>query len=64
MGVNGMTWAMALILGPFLGMKLLAFSASALWLACGILGLLAAAVILAPVNPIQPVTAAISGEKA
>jgi MFS family permease len=54
MGVNGMTWALALILGPALGMKLLAFSAGALWLACGVLGLLAAVVILAPVNAQSP----------
>jgi MFS family permease len=54
MGVNGMTWALALITGPFLGMKLLAFSPGALWLACGVLGLLAAAVILMPLNSTVP----------
>lgn len=51
MGVNGMTWAVALILGPLIGLKLLAVSASALWLSCGVLGLLAAGIILIPVHP-------------
>ena len=50
MGVNGMTWALSLILGPALGMKLLMFSAGAFWFACGVLGLLAAVVILVPVS--------------
>jgi len=64
MGVNGMTWALALITGPFLGMKLLAFSAGVLWCTCGVLGLLAAVIILAPVNPVQPATVLGEGEKA
>ena len=63
MGVNGMTWALALILGPALGIKLLAFSTGALWLACGVLGALGALVILAPVSA-QPISVAASGEKA
>ena len=63
MGVNGMTWALALILGPILGMKLLAFSASALWIACGALGLLAAVVILLPANSVQPVAGAVLDDK-
>jgi len=54
MGVNGMTWALSLILGPAFGMKLLAFSPGALWLACGGLGLLAAVVILFPINSTRP----------
>ena len=62
MGVNGMTWALALILGPLLGMKLLAFSATALWLTCGVLGLLAAAIILMPANPPQTTLAAVDGK--
>jgi len=64
MGVNGMTWALALILGPVLGMKLLAFSAGALWLACGVLGLAAAVVILMPVNPTQSEVALVNEEQA
>jgi hypothetical protein len=55
--VNGMTWALSLILGPALGMKLLMFSAGAFWLACGLLGLLAAAVVLVPVNSTHPALA-------
>ena len=51
MGVNGMTWALSLILGPALGMQLLAFSPGALWLVCGVLGSMAALVILIPVHP-------------
>jgi MFS family permease len=54
MGVNGMTWALSLILGPALGMKLLMFSPGAFWMACGVLGLLAAVVILIPVNTTRP----------
>lgn len=64
MGVNGMTWSFALIAGPFLGMKLLALAPGALWLTCGVLGLLAAVVILAPVNAAQPIGTATAVEKA
>jgi len=63
MGVNGMTWALALILGPALGMKLLAYSAGALWLACGGLGLVAALVILMPVNSAEPAIALANEEQ-
>jgi MFS family permease len=45
MGVYSLVWAMALMLGPGIGMKLFAFRPSALWLVCGTLGLLAALVI-------------------
>jgi MFS family permease len=45
MGVNGMTWALALIVGPGAGMKLLAVSPAAYWLGCGALGIFAAFVI-------------------
>jgi len=41
MGVNGMTWALSLILGPALGMKLFAANAAAYFLICAALGLLA-----------------------
>jgi MFS family permease len=46
MGAFGLTWAMALMLGPGLGMKLLAIGPGALWSVCGALGVLAAAIIL------------------
>ena len=48
MGVNGMTWALALIIGPVAGMKLFAFSSAAYWGACALLGVLAAVVISIP----------------
>ena len=46
MGVFGLTWATGLIVGPAMGMKLFAASPEALWLTCGALGALAAAIIL------------------
>jgi len=48
MGVNGMTWAMALILGPVAGMKLFAFSSATYWGVCALLGVFAAVVISIP----------------
>jgi MFS family permease len=45
MGVNGMTWALALIAGPGAGLKLLAVNPGAYWVVCGALGVFAAAVI-------------------
>ncbi len=45
MGVNGMSWALALIIGPAAGIKLLAFWPAGYWMGCGVLGLLAAVVI-------------------
>jgi MFS family permease len=44
-GVYGLNWGIALIFAPGLGMKLLGYNPSLMWLACGGLGLLAAAVI-------------------
>jgi MFS family permease len=51
MGVYGLVWAAALIIGPALGMKLLALGAAYLWLTCGALGLVAVAIILGEVKP-------------
>ena len=45
MGVNGMTWALALIVGPVVGMKLFALHPAAYWVACATLGVLAAVII-------------------
>jgi MFS family permease len=45
MGVYGLVWAIALVVGPGLGMKLFALGPSALWLSCGVLGLVAALVV-------------------
>jgi MFS family permease len=50
MGVNGMTWALALIIGPATGMKLLALWPVGYWIGCGSLGLLAAVVISVQVD--------------
>ena len=45
MGVSGLTWAVAMIIGPGLGMKLFTLSPATYWAVSGGLGLLAAAVI-------------------
>jgi MFS family permease len=50
MGVNGMTWALALIVGPVAGMKLLAVSPAVYWFTCALLGGLAAMIILVPAD--------------
>jgi MFS family permease len=46
MGTYGMVWALAFVFGPSLGMLLFSASPIALWIACGIMGLLAAGIIL------------------
>jgi len=51
MGANGLVWAAALVIGPGLGMKLFAIGPAVLWLSCGALGLLAAAIILGEIKP-------------
>lgn len=48
MGVNGMTWAVALIIGPATGMKLFTYNATAYWMLCATLGVLGAIVISIP----------------
>jgi MFS family permease len=45
MGAYALTWSAALIFAPQLGMRLFALAPAALWLACGALALLAAAII-------------------
>ncbi len=45
MGVMGLTWGLALIIGPSLGLALFNRNPVILWTACGGLGLLAAAII-------------------
>jgi MFS family permease len=47
MGTYGMVWAVAFVCGPSLGMLLFSASPLVLWLACGLLGALAAYIILA-----------------
>lgn len=50
MGTYVLTWALALSVGPGLGMKLFACAPGWYWLACAALGVLAAAIILNPVK--------------
>jgi MFS family permease len=45
MGVSGLTWALALIIGPAAGMKLFTAEPAAYWLACAVLGVFAAMII-------------------
>jgi MFS family permease len=44
-GAFGLTWACGLVIGPALGLKLFAINVAALWCVCGVLGLIAAAII-------------------
>ena len=53
LGVSGLTWSLALILGPGLGMKLFSYSPPMYWLANGIISLMAAGIILVAIKP-QP----------
>ena len=50
MGAFGLTWALGLTVGPSLGMALFHFGAAVLWLSCGALGFVAAAIILGEVR--------------
>jgi MFS family permease len=51
MGINGLTWAAALILGPGLGMKLYTANPPAYWTTCAALGAFAAAAIWRVTGP-------------
>jgi len=53
LGVSALTWSVALIIGPGLGMKLFALNPAAYWLACGAISLVAAVIILVATKP-QP----------
>jgi len=48
MGAFGFTWSFALIFGPALGLFLLGRSATLLWSACAVSGLIGAAIISWP----------------
>jgi MFS family permease len=45
MGVSGLTWAMALVIGPISGMKLFTVAPTAYWIVSGAVGIFAAMVI-------------------
>ncbi len=45
LGVSGLTWSLALVLGPGLGMKLFTAAPAIYWIACAAMGLFAVAVI-------------------
>jgi MFS family permease len=47
MGALGLVWSLAFVCGPSLGLLLFGASPLALWVVCGLLGLLAAGIILA-----------------
>jgi MFS family permease len=51
MGTYGMTWSVAFVCGPSLGLLLFAASPLALWLTCGALGILAALIISSEPTP-------------
>ncbi len=46
MGTYGMTWSVAVVFGPSLGLRVFDMSPLALWVGCGVLGAVAAAVML------------------
>jgi dipeptide/tripeptide permease len=46
LGLYGLTWAAALAVGPACGSAVFALSQPALWVGCGVLGFLAAAVMM------------------
>lgn len=53
MGANGLTWALALVIGPSAGMALFEISPNGLWAASFLCGL-AAAGIVARIRPVKP----------
>jgi MFS family permease len=50
LGMSGLTWSLALILGPASGMRIFAASPAAYFTTCALLGLLAAGIIVLPVK--------------
>jgi MFS family permease len=53
MGVYGLNWALALIVAPALGLKLLAYNPAVLWLGCGALSVIGAIIISVELRPIR-----------
>lgn len=54
MGINGLTWAIALITGPVLGMKLFSVAPTIYWLTAGAVGAMAAVAILSSPTEMAP----------
>jgi MFS family permease len=50
-GSWGLTWAVAFVLAPLVGAPIFAWSPNALWISCGVLGLLSAALLLPAPRP-------------
>lgn len=50
MGTYGMVWAIAFVFGPSLGMALFSINSALLWAMCGLMGIVAAAIISAPAS--------------
>jgi MFS family permease len=51
LGVSGLTWSVALIIGPGLGMKLFSYNPGMYWLSSGVISVIAAIIILAAIKP-------------
>lgn len=51
MGAFSFTWGLALVVGPGVGMQLYGFDPGIFWMACGVLGVLAAGTILSAERP-------------
>jgi MFS family permease len=56
MGAYGLTWTVAQVIGPGLGMRLFAWDAPVFWGACGAIGLVSAAIALDRRSGDSPVT--------
>ena len=51
MGTYGLAWSVAFVCGPSLGLLLFSANSLALWMACGVLGIVSAAIILVEPQP-------------
>ena len=60
LGVSALTWSIALIIGPGLGMEMLTYNPMVYFISFGALGLLAAAIIIAPTKTEPAPTAGLS----
>ncbi len=64
MGVYALVWSAGLIAAPQIGLRLLAIGPMTLWLTCGVLGLIAAAIAISgPVKTSNPVLANVGNQR-